>query len=140
MLTKDALIKRMRDPSDRVFPSDLVKCMGGNWLGSIRSWIQFNAMNGSDVTWGSNEFVKLRHLTVFELECLAAQIALATLEQFKERLVTKYEAKALSVYANPDSWDGREFNPDFQKLHWTFSFGEDMEKGSDIALWYSEIV
>jgi hypothetical protein len=49
---------------------------GGSWLGAIRSWIQWNAINGSQVTWGSDEPLRFtKALTVKDLEELAAEIA-----------------------------------------------------------------
>lgn len=140
MLTEDKVVDRITK-DERVYPSEILQQMGGEWLGSIRNWIQWNASNGSDVTWGSHEYLKLKSLTVSDLEALAAQIALATLRQFKNNLATKNNIRALAVYANPDNWIGTEFIPDFEKLHWRVCFKQSkMEKGSDIALWYSEIV
>ena len=49
---------------------------GGNWLGTVRNWIQINFRNGSDVTWGS--FDPLNPSSVLnpqKLEQLAATIA-----------------------------------------------------------------
>lgn len=40
---------------------------GGKWLGTARSWIQHKCINGSDVTWGSNEVLK-PYLTVRQVE------------------------------------------------------------------------
>jgi hypothetical protein len=49
---------------------------GGSWLGAIRSWIQWNAINGSQVTWGSDEPLRFtKSLTVKDFEELAAEIA-----------------------------------------------------------------
>ena len=28
---------------------------GGSWLGAVRSWMQHNKLNGSDVEWGSTD-------------------------------------------------------------------------------------
>lgn len=47
---------------------------GGNHLGKVRSWIQWHALNGSTVTWGSEEHLQLRPLTVSDLEKLAQDI------------------------------------------------------------------
>lgn len=49
---------------------------GGNWLGRLRSWVQFNFRNGSDVTWGSHTpLVPSSAMSSFRLERLAAEIA-----------------------------------------------------------------
>ncbi len=77
---------------------------GGKWLGSARSWIQWHARNGDDVTWGSDNVLKLKSLCVSDIEAFAASIAKATLEEFKENLVTTHEKKALKVYSNPENW------------------------------------
>ena len=49
---------------------------GGAWLGSVRSWLQWNKKNGEKVTWGSNEVI-LPHVTVRDIEEIAA-VAIAT--------------------------------------------------------------
>ena len=48
---------------------------GGEWLGAARTGLQCKTMNGSDVTWGSNEQIK--GLTVANFELIAASIAAA---------------------------------------------------------------
>lgn len=52
---------------------------GGQWLGTIHSFIQRKAMNGEQVIWGSNDLLALKDQTVLDLEILAASIAAATL-------------------------------------------------------------
>lgn len=55
---------------------------GGNWLGIIRGWMQSNARNGSDVTWGSHEPLHVTSsLTPFNMEFLAARIAEAAINE-----------------------------------------------------------
>lgn len=57
---------------------------GGTWLASARDWIQRYAINGDQVTWGSHEELRLGvPLTVRVVEELAAQIATATVNEFK---------------------------------------------------------
>ena len=46
---------------------------GGEWLGAIRSWIQFNFRNGDTVKWGSSEFLQ-GDICVLDLEHEAARI------------------------------------------------------------------
>lgn len=46
---------------------------GGKWLGAVRSWIQWNCINGSDVIWGSlDELKKSAPFRVKDLEDIAA--------------------------------------------------------------------
>lgn len=48
----------------------------GAHLRAVRSWIQWNCINGSQVTWGSNEPLRFsRELTVKDMEVLAQKIA-----------------------------------------------------------------
>jgi hypothetical protein len=50
--------------------------MGGSHLGTIRSWIQWNCLNGDSVTWGSQDPLKFKgSITVKEFETLAVDIA-----------------------------------------------------------------
>ena len=63
----------------------LLREKGGEWLGSARTWMQRKAMNGDTVTWGSEDYLKLKPLTVVEIESFAATIAAAALrEQAKD--------------------------------------------------------
>ena len=44
-------------------------------LGIVRNWIQWNAKNGSTVTWGTDQILKFnRPLTVMDLEEFAVEI------------------------------------------------------------------
>lgn len=56
-------------------------CQGGSWLGEVRNWIQRKAFNGETVTWGSNDYLKLKPLTVSDLELLACNIASASITE-----------------------------------------------------------
>ena len=48
----------------------------GKHLGVVRSWMQHSAVNGDQVTWGSNEQLKMRiNLTPQVMEMLAQDIA-----------------------------------------------------------------
>ena len=46
---------------------------GGAWLAAARSWIQWNCVNGSGVTWGSDEILQCkRNFTPALVEEIAA--------------------------------------------------------------------
>lgn len=63
-----------------------MKQRGGKWLGEVREWIKWHAVNGDSVTWNSADVVRLNEpLTVQTLECLAAQIAAAAVNEERER-------------------------------------------------------
>ena len=48
----------------------------GKHLGAVRSWIQWNAVNGERVTWGSNDELRLkRPVTVAMMEEVAQRVA-----------------------------------------------------------------
>lgn len=56
--------------------SGMLQVVGGEWLGNIREWMKCKAINGCDVTWGSETPLILRSpLTVAELERIAAKAA-----------------------------------------------------------------
>lgn len=57
----------------------------GRHLAVVRSWIQNNARNGDSVTWGSQEILKLRTISVREMELLAQRIADAAIEDYEAR-------------------------------------------------------
>ena len=65
----------------RILPCELSR-KGGAWLGAARSWLQSNTMNGDRVTWGSNDIIQ-PHLTVKEIEDLAAHVAAAAINEMK---------------------------------------------------------
>lgn len=54
---------------------------GGSWLGTVREWIQRKAFNGETVNWESNDYLKLKPLTVSDLEMLACGIAAASISE-----------------------------------------------------------
>jgi hypothetical protein len=66
-----------------VLPCEL-KRKGGKWLGTARSWMQSNAYNGDRVIWGSSE-VLVPHMTVKDLEDLAAHVAAAAINEERKR-------------------------------------------------------
>lgn len=76
----------------------------GQWLSQVRNWIQWNCLNGSSVTWGSQEYLNIKPMTVNEMEALAAEIARATLQEFEHYLVTEDEMRALQVYRDKRNW------------------------------------
>lgn len=129
MLNITELVRKLRTNALTKF--DLLS-NGGGWLGVARSWIQWNFINGSDVTWGSHETLKIqKSLTVAEIENFAASIALATLEQYKANLVTDGEKAALTAYMNKDNWASyvKEeagnlvcFQPDRDHMHFAAAY------------------
>lgn len=59
----------------KIFAHELSR-QGGSWLGTARTWLQSNVMNGDRVTWGSGEIL---HMTVAQFEEAAAHIAAAAI-------------------------------------------------------------
>lgn len=57
----------------------------GRHLGILREWVQRNASNGEHVIWGSEDIVKLKQLSIAELEELAQRIADAAVAEEAER-------------------------------------------------------
>lgn len=57
------------------------KSKGGKWLGTIRNWIQWNCLNGSDVIWGSNETLNAP-ITVKKIEDAAGTVAWSVIKPF----------------------------------------------------------
>lgn len=106
---------------------------GGAWLGAARSWIQWNANNGSIVKWSTEDHLHLKVVTVGEIERLAAEIAANVINEYKERLMTEGQYYALREYNKKENWrtfrEGdaenptlRVFDPDKDKMHWQMSF------------------
>lgn len=56
---------------------------GGKWLGKARSWLQWHKLNGSEVTWGSNDELRTP-FTVSEIERLASEVAEAAIAEWAE--------------------------------------------------------
>jgi hypothetical protein len=63
---------------------------GGEWLGTVRNFIQCKVINGEHVIWGSHDALEFRRtLTVSDLEHLASRIAAAAVNEFIEELRRK---------------------------------------------------
>jgi hypothetical protein len=78
----DLLLNKNIEPKiERVLPCELSR-KGGKWLGAARSWLQSNTMNGDRVTWGSRDIIE-PHLTVNDIEDLAAHIAAAAINEIE---------------------------------------------------------
>ena len=61
---------------------DMRQIEGGQRLGHVRGWMQRKAINGESVTWGSNDFLNLKSLSVADFESLAAVIAANAINEF----------------------------------------------------------
>lgn len=66
------------------------KIQFGNHLATVRNWIQWNAINGDRVTWGSEEFLQLKPVTVLDMENLAQAIRNAVLEEVKNEISRRF--------------------------------------------------
>lgn len=112
---------------------ELLAKHGGEWLGIARSWIQWNAHNGDTVTWGSDETLQLRSISVREIEMLAAKIAANIINNLDTNgnLVTDVERGAIKAYANPNNWDGSIFIPNEENLHYAIAY-TPRSNGSDL--------
>lgn len=138
MLNVTQLVRSLRNRDLTKF--EILKT-GGEWLGAARNWIQWNCSNGSDVTWGSHDRLKIdKSLTVSDIENFAARIAIATLEQYKANLVTDGEKAALKAYMDKENWASyvKEdvgnlvcFQPDRENLHFAAAYAH--KNGWDIA-------
>lgn len=53
----------------------------GNHLRIVREFMQQSAINGSDVTWGSNDVLRFAGVTVDDMERLAQRIKEAVLKE-----------------------------------------------------------
>lgn len=53
---------------------------GGAWLGAVRNWIKCKCFNGEHVTWGSDDYLKMKSMTVRDFETLASVIAAAAIK------------------------------------------------------------
>ena len=104
-------IKSGKDKKGNMFRYFNLLEYGGEWLGSIRSWMQWNCSNGDQVDWGSNTYLNIKPQTVKDMEYTAARIAYSTLEEFKNHLMTDEDIQALKIYLNPKNWEGDKFVP-----------------------------
>ena len=73
------------------------KSSGGEWLGAVRTWIQWNCVNGDRVTWGSNENL-IVPITVKRLEDAAGDAAWAMIEPFYD--IKKGMREMLNIHLN----------------------------------------
>jgi hypothetical protein len=81
-------VKRAKDALYRMeqktpFSGLMLAVMGGSWLGAAREWIKSNFVNGETVTWGSQEFLRGKNLTVSDVEHFAARIAVAAIDDYR---------------------------------------------------------
>lgn len=65
----------------KVYAHELSK-IGGKWLSSAREWIQQTRVNGDRVHWSSDDVV---HMTVKDIEDLAAHVAAAVMNESVEK-------------------------------------------------------
>jgi hypothetical protein len=77
-------LKKYLEKLSKIDSQGLLMKGGGNWLGTVRNWIQRKAYNGETVTWGSHDYLKLKELTVSDLEQLAALIAANAIRESME--------------------------------------------------------
>lgn len=54
--------------------------IGGSWISAARSWIQWRKVNGSDVTWGSQQELRPT-MTVKDVEEVSAEVAATVLTE-----------------------------------------------------------
>lgn len=68
---------------------------GGKHIGKVRRWIQWNAVNGSDVLWGSHEPLRFsQQITPAMLERLAQDIRSASMDEIRgdlERIKNRFD-------------------------------------------------
>jgi hypothetical protein len=93
---------------------------GGKHIGKVRSWIQWNAINGSEVTWGSQEPLRFsKQITPAMLERLAQDIRDASMDEIRGNLESlKRIADRLS---DPDDtpshdWDIKLLQEDLKSI------------------------
>lgn len=75
----DEQIKLLQEP-DASFKGD--NGLGGKHLAVVREFIKCKAINGDQVIWGSFDHLRLKPLTVYDLERLSTQIAKAVISDF----------------------------------------------------------
>ena len=78
-------IKEKTNFPNNQITSEQLKREGGEWLGATREWIQQNCRNGSNVTWDSNDILKMIP-TVEIIEDLAAHVAAAMFNDIVKKL------------------------------------------------------
>ena len=84
-------------PKVHISPQQIAS-KGGEWLGTIRNWIQCRCQNGEQVTWGSQDQLIPRSLTVMDLEHLASRIASAAVNEYiNKKDLQEYEVKPETI-------------------------------------------
>lgn len=92
---------------------DYLSTRGGEWLGLIRSFIQWKFKNGETVTWGSLDHLIGGSIIVRDLELIAQDIAASAIFQ-----VQKHENKICNFCINKNpkyKWDNCELEKNFDK-------------------------
>jgi len=80
-------IKRAKEELEKMStPASVITLSqtGGDWLGAARNWIQCKFRNGESVTWGSQDVLEGKLVTVRDIESLAATIAAAAINEYKK--------------------------------------------------------
>ena len=92
------------------------KSKGGNWLGAVRNWIQWNCINGDSVTWGSNDELKA-FFTVKKLEDAAGNAAWSAIEPFYDIKKGLREMFVMQLNEGKSSKQvAKEMNEELKKL------------------------
>lgn len=69
--------KTMEDRQNLKLPTSIeLMQKGGNWLGALRRWIQWNIRGGDQVTWGSNTVLPITAKTIEEAASQVAEAAM----------------------------------------------------------------
>lgn len=100
----------MKTTTSKMTAHELLRTRGGEWLGAARSWIQWNCHNGSDVTWGSDDVLRMgRNFTVRVVEEIAAHAVAAIWVEGAPKSVTE-AAKLITRwhYGSVKNTDGEE--------------------------------
>jgi hypothetical protein len=82
--------------------------MGGNWLGSVRNWIQCKCRNGETVLWGSDTHLA-HEFTVRDIEEIAAIAACAAYKEhdsLERQLAEKEYGKKFLHFRKIKMFDG----------------------------------
>lgn len=141
--TNDEIVRKTLDANQRVSDQDLLDS-GGEWIGAVRNWIQWNATNGDRCEWNNNTPLHFRrNITPEFLFEFGAQVARMTLEQFKHHLVTDDEKHMLKTFQDERNWRTanaddlesdrkRTFDPDPGRLHF-LQWQSENQHGHEIA-------
>lgn len=111
--------------------AQVVLQQGGEWLGAVRSWAQWNKTNGSDVTWGSDQELR-PSMTIGQLEDAAAHAVAA------DRAVSVNELDALKAEVErlKDRVTGlHDVLHDYWKIHnHRHAYGHEHDAGQECSL------